>query len=151
MSLQCTGYWARLSSRPSHSVLKISHSVMSDCLRPYGLQPARLLCPWNLPGRNTGAGCCFRLQRIFLSQGSNPRLLHWQADSLPLSQLRSPCFSLKPSLTKALDHVSLSPTSVPLPPQICLAWPPDHVASNSHPKTMNFFPGPSFEFPRKDF
>ena len=38
-------------------------------------------------------GCCFLLQGIFLTQGSNPRilhLLHWQADSLPLSHLGSP-------------------------------------------------------------
>ena len=30
---------------------------------------------------------------IFLDQGSNPSLLHWQADSLPLSHLGSPCYS----------------------------------------------------------
>ena len=30
---------------------------MSDSLRPYGLQPARLLCPWDFPGKNTGVGC----------------------------------------------------------------------------------------------
>ena len=32
----------------------------------------------------------FLLQGIFLSQGSNPHLLHWQADSLPLSHGESP-------------------------------------------------------------
>ena len=42
-------------------------------------------CPWNFPGKNTGVGCPFLLQRILLIQISNPRLLHWQADSLPLS------------------------------------------------------------------
>ena len=31
------------------------------------------------------SGCPFHLQRIFLTQGSNPCLLHGQADSLPLS------------------------------------------------------------------
>ena len=29
---------------------------MSDPLRPHGLQPARLLCAWGSPGKNTGAG-----------------------------------------------------------------------------------------------
>ena len=53
---------------------------------PHGLQPARLLCPWDFPGKNTGVGCHFRLQGIFLTQGSNRHLLHWQADSLLLSQ-----------------------------------------------------------------
>ena len=28
--------------------------AMSDSLQPYGLQPTRLLCPWNSPGKNTG-------------------------------------------------------------------------------------------------
>ena len=37
-------------------------------------------------GKNTAVGCHFLLQGVFLMQGSNPRLLHWQADSLPLSQ-----------------------------------------------------------------
>ena len=49
-----------------------------------------LLCPWDFPGTNTGVGCYFLLQKIFLIQGSNLCLLHWQADSLPLSHLGSP-------------------------------------------------------------
>ena len=56
---------------------------MSDSLRPHG--PARLLCPRDFPGKDTGVGCHFLLQGIFLTQGSNPRTLHWQADSLLLS------------------------------------------------------------------
>ena len=68
-----------------------------------------------------------------------------------LKPAEKPLLLTKTSPTKVLDRVSLSPTSVPLPPQSGLAWPPDHLASNSHPKTMNFFPGPSFEFPRKGF
>ena len=40
----------------------------------------------NFPGKNTGVGCHFLLQRIFLTQESNSGLLHWQADSLPLIQ-----------------------------------------------------------------
>ena len=38
-----------------------------------------------MPGKDTGVGCHFLLQGIFLTQRSNPHLLHWQADSLPLS------------------------------------------------------------------
>ena len=45
----------------------------------------RLLCQWNFPGKNTGVGCHFLLQGIFSTQGSNPHLLHWQADTLSLS------------------------------------------------------------------
>ena len=66
---------------------------MSDSLWPHGLQSARLLCPWDFPGKNTGVGCHFLLQGIFLTQESNPRLLcllHQQTDSLPRRHLGSP-------------------------------------------------------------
>ena len=36
------------------------------------------------PGKNSGVGCHFLLQGIFPTQGLNPHLLHWKADSLPL-------------------------------------------------------------------
>ena len=49
---------------------------MSDSLQPQGLKPARLLCPWNFPGKNTEVGCYSLLQGNFLTQGLNPGLLH---------------------------------------------------------------------------
>ena len=52
---------------------------------PWSVAP-RLLCPWDFPSRNTGAGCHFLLQGIFPTQGWNLRL-PWQADSLPLSHI----------------------------------------------------------------
>ena len=52
---------------------------------PLDCSPARLLCPWDFPGKNTGMGCHFLLQGIFLDQGSNLHFLHWQVDSLPLN------------------------------------------------------------------
>ena len=36
---------------------KWSCSVVSDSSRPHGLQPTRLLCPWDFPGKSTGVGC----------------------------------------------------------------------------------------------
>ena len=53
----------------------LSQSVMSDSLWPHGLLPARLLCPWNLSGKNIGAGWHFLLQMIFLTQDWNLSLL----------------------------------------------------------------------------
>ena len=53
-------------------LLLFSHSVVSNPLRPHGLQHARLLCPWDFPGKNTGMGCYLLLRGIFLTQGSNP-------------------------------------------------------------------------------
>ena len=45
-------------------------------LQPHGLQSTRLLHPRDFPGNNTGVGFHFLLQGIFLTQGSNPNLLH---------------------------------------------------------------------------
>ena len=54
------------------------------------------------PGNNTGVGCHYHLQGIFLTHKLNPRLLHWQADSLPLSYPGSPTsvWIIRPSLMR---------------------------------------------------
>ena len=56
-----------------------------------GLQPTRLLCPWDTPDKNTG--CHALLQGIFLTQRLNMCLLYllqWQAGSLPLASAGKP-------------------------------------------------------------
>ena len=55
---------------------RVSCSVVSDSLPPHGLQPTRLLCPRNSPGKGTGVGCYYLLQGIFPTQGLNLSLLH---------------------------------------------------------------------------
>ena len=60
-------------------LLLSSHSVVSDSLRPHGLQPTRLLCSWDF------LDCHFLLQGIFPTQGSKLCLFHWQEYSLSLS------------------------------------------------------------------
>ena len=47
----------------------VSCSIMSNSLQPHGLYPARLLYPWDFPGKNTGVGYYFLLQGIFPTQG----------------------------------------------------------------------------------
>ena len=54
--------------------LIVSCSVVSNSLQPHGLQPSKLICPWNSPSKNTGVGS--HSPRIFPTQGSNPGLLH---------------------------------------------------------------------------
>ena len=68
----------------------LSCSVVTNALWPREPSPARLLHPLESPGEKTEVGCHFLLQGIFPSQGLNPHLLHWQANSLPLSQRWSP-------------------------------------------------------------
>ena len=62
-------------------------SVVSDSLRPHGLQPTRLLCPWDSPGKNTRVGCHALLQGVFPNQELNPGLLHCRKVLYPLSQV----------------------------------------------------------------
>ena len=60
--------------------------------------PARLLRPWDSPGKNTGVGCHFLLQGIFLTQGSNSHLsslLHQQGIHYHLCYLGSPNISIQ--------------------------------------------------------
>ena len=47
----------------------LSHSVESDSLRPHGLQPTRLLHPWDFPGKSTGVGCHRLLWHRVLQSG----------------------------------------------------------------------------------
>ena len=44
----------------------VSYLVGSDPVQFHGLQPTRLLCPWNSPGKNTGVGSPSLLQEIDL-------------------------------------------------------------------------------------
>ena len=46
---------------------KWSRSVVSDPQRPHGLQPTRLLRPWDFPGKSTGVGCHCLLRFYVLS------------------------------------------------------------------------------------
>ena len=37
--------------------VKVNRSMVSDSSQPHGLQPTRLLHPWDCPGKSTGVGC----------------------------------------------------------------------------------------------
>ena len=76
-------------------------SVMSDSGTP-GIVVTRLLCPWNFSGKNTGMGCHFLFQRIFLTQGSNLHLqylLHCRQILYQLSQMGNPDYGLTTLIT----------------------------------------------------
>ena len=69
--------WAEHREAPVQLAQCLMCYVLShfSCVWLYGLQSARLLCPWDFPGKNTGAGCHFLLQGIFPTQGLSQRLL----------------------------------------------------------------------------
>ena len=54
-------------------------------LQTHGLQPSRLLCPWDFPDKSPGVGGHSLLWGIFLTQGSNLGLLHCRRILYPLS------------------------------------------------------------------
>ena len=81
-------------------------------MTPGTVTAPRLLCPWDFPNKNTGVACHF-LHRIFPTQGSNPHILPWQADSLPLSHqeaLQMGCAVLSHSVVSD----SLQPQQAPV-------------------------------------
>ena len=43
---------------------------MSDSVQPHRQQPTRLPRPWDSPGKNTGVGCHFLLQRMKMKSES---------------------------------------------------------------------------------
>ena len=104
----------------------LSRSVMSDSLRPHGLQPVRLLfCPWDSPGKNTEVGCHALLQRIFPTQGSNPGLLHCRRILYQPSHQGRPKKVLKCVWKCATAHIMIlgvsKATSLRAPWFVCLS------------------------------
>ena len=95
-------------------VCVLSHSAVSGSLRPHGLQPARLLCPWDSPGKNTGVGYHFLLQ------------------GLPDQRIESTSPALQ------VDSVSTEPAGKPNPESIylCVSWLIDAV-NIKFPSTSN--------------
>ena len=101
-------------SSPACVHAKSLHSCPNS-LRPYGLQPTRLLCPWDSPGKNTGVGCH---ALHLLDSGIEPAslcLVHRQVGSLPLVlpgkplgiPLENPLPRIKPGpqTTREFKHV----------------------------------------------
>ena len=66
------------------------HQGLSSYQSSSSLWPTRLLCLWDSPGKNTGLGSHSRLQGIFLTQGSQPALLHCRKILYCLSHQGSP-------------------------------------------------------------
>ena len=85
----CPLHWQVDSFLCMYLFVCVHAKLLQSCptLRSYGLQPPRLLCPWDFPGKNTGLGCHAFLREILPTQGSNPcllRLWHQQMGLLPL-------------------------------------------------------------------
>ena len=96
-----------------------SGSVVSDSLQLQGPKPAKLLCPWNSPGKTTGVGCQSLLSGT--SQLNDPTCvsccscLPWQANSLLLSHQ----IKYYPAITVWLNNSGWTRDQLPTP----VFWP----------------------------
>ena len=97
------------------SKVKWSRSLMSDSLRPHGMQPTRLLYPWNFPGKSTRVGCHFLLQGILLTQGLIPGLPHCKQMLYHLSHQGSPKSDFKNRLWNSNKYFSKMSAFIPIP------------------------------------
>ena len=79
---------------------------------PHRLQSARLLYPWDSPGKNTRVGCYFLLQGIFLTQGliepTSLRSPTLAGRSLPLAPSGKPKLSCHITLTCKSSHTYIT-------------------------------------------
>ena len=88
--------------------LLFSCSVVSHSFVTPWTVPHQAPLSMGFPRQETGVGCHLHFQEIFLTQGSNPFLLHWQADSLALSYWGKPKYKVDHPIIKSchLNHRS---------------------------------------------
>ena len=77
----------------AHTRAQLLQSYLTLC-NPMDCSPLGSSVHGNFPGKNTGVGWHALLQGIFLTQGSNPRLLcllHWQVGFYRSATREDPC------------------------------------------------------------
>ena len=87
----------------------LTASVVSDSVQPYGLQPARLLCPWGFSRQEYWSGLPCPPPGDLPDPGTKPRSPALQADSLPLSHQGSPVVFIPFTKSLQRDYSSYSP------------------------------------------
>ena len=96
-------------------------SVFSQsCLtlyHPHGLQPTRLLCPWDSPGKSTGVGCHFLLQGNLPNPEFKPGSPTLKADPLPTELRGKPTVQLL-SGVRLCDPMDCSTPGLPVHHQL---------------------------------
>ena len=95
---------ASLAPSGSHLFIRCLVMVQSlsraPLLRPLGLQPTRLLCPWDSPGKNTGVGCHVLLHKTL-------RIPLWSVFTL------KPSFKDRPALLRKISEITESTPELP--------------------------------------
>ena len=98
----------RACAVPVPSSLLFSHKVLSDSLRPYGLRPARLLCPWHSPDKSAGV-VAVSFSRGSSDPGIKPTCLSlfFEPTSPVSPALAGGCFATEPP-GKSFEHMYLT-------------------------------------------
>ena len=97
----------------------VCHSVVSDSLRPHGLQATRLIRPWEFPGKSTGVGCHSLLRNlswiyiyIFL-EAILKRQNEGDSDEINFDNVfyLAPCYNFPVSIL-CLQHISVGTSHI---------------------------------------
>ena len=101
-------------------VCTVLAAVMPNSLQHHRLQPTSLLRPWDFPGKDTGVGCHFLLQRVHGSlSNKKPRLWTQRSMAWPLQPV-----TWRHSLPTADFHSYLYPTNTSYAQRgTCSTWP----------------------------
>ena len=102
---------ARLHEAQAGIKIEVSQSFPTIC-NQWAVACTKLLCPWNSPGKNTGVGCHFLLQGIFLTQGLNPGLTHCRQTLYRLSHQGSLFAGRNTNNLRYADDTTLTEESV---------------------------------------
>ena len=94
---------------------------MSDSQRPHGLQPTRLLCLWDFPGKSTGVGCHCLLRvtvlyyhKLELCQYLSVQVVHDGRDCFLDCRLLHHCFLIQRGATSCSPGATTSPACLQL-------------------------------------
>ena len=106
---------------------------MSDSSRPHGLQPTRLLCPWDFPGKSTGVGCHCLLHIVCKSRNTETAPPLWALI----------CLGLLPSVPRRSWMLTTSSRrSLPQMYFLCCRLKATRVVSERAPSSKATLTGP---------
>ena len=128
-------------------MLATQSSCLTLCDPADYMQPSRLHCPWDSPGKNTGVGCHALLQGIFLTQRSNSGLLHCRWILYCLSHQAAGDLGTIPSCVNLGSwggalQLSLAASRDPVPCEVLDSLLGDHRSSSGFCPGFPLFPTP---------
>ena len=119
------------------SSVQFSCSVMSDSLRPHGVQPTRLFRPWDFPGKSTGVGCHCLLHQLTTNGHSKIQIIY----SVQFSSVAQSCLTLCDPTNRSMPGLPVH-HQIPEFTQTHVHWGSDAIQP-SHPLSSPSPPAPN--------